>query len=176
MRLGRACAILSCRKLVGVPMALSGAGGDCHSFRQRGRKKEPDMRVMRARNAGFCMGVALALHKLDEAVAAAPGRVATLGAIIHNPQVLAEYAAKGVRVLHSADEAEPDMTVVVRAHGIPRKDEARLSAIGAAVVDATCPRVKKAQISIAEATANGAVVRRCRASRGARPFVLCVRP
>ena len=113
------------------------------------------MRVMRARNAGFCMGVALALHKLDEAVAAAPGRVATLGAIIHNPQVLAEYAAKGVRVLHSADEAEPDMTVVVRAHGIPRKDEARLSAIGAAVVDATCPRVKKAQISIAEATANG---------------------
>ena len=113
------------------------------------------MRVMRARNAGFCMGVALALHKLDEAVAAAPGRVATLGAIIHNPQVLAEYAAKGVRVLHSADEAEPDMTVVVRAHGIPRKDEARLAAIGAAVVDATCPRVKKAQISIAEATANG---------------------
>lgn len=115
------------------------------------------MRVIRARNAGFCMGVALALCKLDEAVAAAPsGRVATLGAIIHNPQVLEEYAAKGVRALHSPDEAEPDMTVVVRAHGVPREDEARLLAIGAAVVDATCPRVKKAQISIAEATANGA--------------------
>lgn len=115
------------------------------------------MRVIRARNAGFCMGVALALRKLDEAVATAPrGRVATLGAIIHNPQVLAEYAAQGVRVLNSPGEAEPGMTVVVRAHGVPREDEARLLAAGAVVVDATCPRVKKAQLSIAGATANGA--------------------
>lgn len=37
------------------------------------------MRVIRARNAGFCMGVALALRKLDQAVAASPyGTVATL--------------------------------------------------------------------------------------------------
>ena len=114
------------------------------------------MRVIRGRNAGFCMGVALALRTLDEAVAAAPDRVATLGAIIHNPQVLAEYAARGVRVLHSPDEAEPGMTVVVRAHGVPRGDEARLLDRGAHVVDATCPRVKKAQLSIAEATAGGA--------------------
>ncbi|MCH5276728.1 MAG: 4-hydroxy-3-methylbut-2-enyl diphosphate reductase [Desulfovibrionaceae bacterium] len=114
------------------------------------------MRVIRGRNAGFCMGVALALRKLDEAVTSAPRRVATLGAIIHNPQVLAEYAARGVRVLHSPAEAEPGMTVVIRAHGVPREDEARLLAVGARVVDATCPRVKKAQMSIAEATAGGA--------------------
>ena len=114
------------------------------------------MRVIRGRNAGFCMGVALALRTLDEAVAAAPDRVATLGSIIHNPQVLAEYAARGVRVLHSPDEAEPGMTVVVRAHGVPRGDEARLLDRGAHVVDATCPRVKKAQMSIAEATGGGA--------------------
>lgn len=117
------------------------------------------MHVIRARNAGFCMGVALALRKLDQAVAASPyGRVATLGAIIHNPQVLAEYARQGVRLLNGAEEAEPGMTVIVRAHGVPREDEARLAAAGAVVVDATCPRVKKAQMAIAEATADGAAL------------------
>lgn len=115
------------------------------------------MRVIRARNAGFCMGVALALRKLDQAVAASPyGTVATLGAIIHNPQVLEDYARKGVRLLHSAAEAEPGVTVIIRAHGVPREEEARLAAAGAVVVDATCPRVKKAQLSIAEATEGGA--------------------
>lgn len=115
------------------------------------------MRVIRARNAGFCMGVALALRKLDEAVAAKPrGCVATLGAIIHNPQVMADYADRGVRLLETSDQAGAGMTVIVRAHGVPREDEARLLASGVAVVDATCPRVKKAQLAIAEATADGA--------------------
>ena len=65
------------------------------------------MNVIRASHAGFCMGVALALHKLDTIVAARPGQsVATLGEIIHNPQVLEDYARKGVRCLHSVEEAE----------------------------------------------------------------------
>lgn len=39
-------------------------------------------RVIRARKAGFCMGVALALRKLDKAVESCPrGAVATLGEI-----------------------------------------------------------------------------------------------
>ena len=47
------------------------------------------MNVIRASRAGFCMGVALALRKLDSMVAAREGeQVATLGEIIHNPQVL----------------------------------------------------------------------------------------
>ena len=49
------------------------------------------LRVLRAHKAGFCMGVAMALRKLDEAVDARPrGKVATLGEIIHKPQVLGE--------------------------------------------------------------------------------------
>ncbi len=115
------------------------------------------MNVIRAREAGFCMGVALALRKLDAAVASAPyGSVATLGAIIHNPQVLEEYARKGVRRLQSVEEAGPGMTVLIRAHGVPREDEELLRGSGVTVVDATCPRVKKAQLAIARATARGA--------------------
>ncbi|WP_418764592.1 4-hydroxy-3-methylbut-2-enyl diphosphate reductase [Mailhella sp.] len=114
------------------------------------------MNVIRASHAGFCMGVALALHKLDTIVASRPGRkVATLGEIIHNPQVLEEYARKGVRCLHSVQEAEGDMSVLIRAHGIPRDVEIGLRERCASVEDATCPRVKNAQLAIAEATSSG---------------------
>ena len=108
------------------------------------------MNVIRASHAGFCMGVALALHKLDTIVASRPGQsVATLGEIIHNPQVLEDYARKGVRCLHSVDEADGDMSVLIRAHGIPRDVEAGLRERCARVEDATCPRVKNAQLAIA---------------------------
>ena len=114
------------------------------------------MNVIRARRAGFCMGVALALHKLDSMVAARTGeQVATLGEIIHNPQVLEDYARKGVRRLGAAAEAEADMAVLIRAHGITRGMEEELRGRCARVEDATCPRVKKAQLAIAEATAPG---------------------
>ena len=57
------------------------------------------MKIVRARTAGFCMGVSLALQKLNSALegssgrsrSAEPPRICTLGPIIHNPQVLAEY-------------------------------------------------------------------------------------
>ena len=115
------------------------------------------MNVIRAKTAGFCMGVALALQKLDKALSDnhSQGRILTLGPIIHNPQVLADYASRRVLRLDSPDDARPGDHVLIRAHGIPREDEEALRARGANVVDATCPKVKKAQIAIARATAQG---------------------
>ena len=102
------------------------------------------------------MGVAMALRKLDEAVDARPrGKVATLGEIIHNPQVLGEYAEQGVSCLCSPEEAQPGQAVLIRAHGVPRDAEDALRKRGVIVIDATCPRVKAAQLAIAEATAGG---------------------
>ena len=47
---------------------------------------------------------------------------------------------------------------VIRAHGITRQVEEQVKQSGADIVDATCPKVKKAQLSIAKATANGATL------------------
>ena len=117
------------------------------------------MEILRAKTAGFCMGVGLALRKLDQALKEYPGtgegRLVMLGPIIHNPQVLDAYTRLGVVCAHSLADVRPGDTVVIRAHGIPRDDEARLLGIGARVLDATCPRVKQAQISIDEATRPG---------------------
>lgn len=114
------------------------------------------MKVIRAKTAGFCMGVALALQKLDRALDEhdAEARIFTLGPIIHNPQVLEEYARRGVQRVNKAQEAENGQCVLIRAHGVPRQDEEHLRSLGAEVVDATCPKVKKAQLAIAKATAD----------------------
>ena len=115
------------------------------------------MIIQRARTAGFCMGVSLALRRLDGAIAAfhaasaAPSgtRLATLGPVIHNPRVIAAYERQGVVCLSEASEARPGDMVLIRAHGVPREVEKELLDRGATVIDATCPKVKKAQLAIA---------------------------
>ena len=87
--------------------------------------------VLRAKTAGFCMGVGLALRKLDQALkehrARSSGRLVMLGPIIHNPQVMNTYMQQGVVLAHSLDAVQPGDTVIIRAHGVPREDEARLT-------------------------------------------------
>lgn len=116
------------------------------------------MKVLRAATAGFCMGVSLALKKLDNALAAQAAPIRTLGPIIHNPQALASYEAKGARCIECVEDACPGDHVLIRAHGIPRHMEEALRRRCASVEDATCPKVKKAQLAIAGATRNGAAL------------------
>lgn len=117
------------------------------------------MEILRAKTAGFCMGVSLALQKLDSAIEHAGGRrICTLGPIIHNPQVLADYEARGVICASSPVELGPRDCVLIRAHGITRQVEEAVRASGAHVQDATCPKVKKAQLAIRNATENGATL------------------
>jgi 4-hydroxy-3-methylbut-2-en-1-yl diphosphate reductase len=106
---------------------------------------------------GRCMGVKRAV---DMALAAASteGRaVFTLGPLIHNPQAVADLEAAGV---HAISEAELDgrlagRAVVLRAHGVPPAQRERLLALGARVVDATCPRVLASQRRAAAYAARG---------------------
>lgn len=115
------------------------------------------MKVIRASRAGFCMGVSLALRKLDNAIAqnesrARKLRICTLGPIIHNPQVLKHYSEAGVVCLANCEEIGEQDHVLIRAHGITKAEEAFAAATGCVMEDATCPRVKKAQMAIYEAT------------------------
>lgn len=115
-----------------------------------------DLKVVLAETAGFCMGVDLALRRLDKLVAsAAGGPIYILGPIIHNPQVLKKYAEQGVIIAESPDDVPDGACVVIRAHGITRQVEASLRARDVVIKDATCPRVKKAQLLIGRHTADG---------------------
>jgi 4-hydroxy-3-methylbut-2-enyl diphosphate reductase len=113
--------------------------------------------IILAGTAGFCMGVDMALKKLDKIIEeqADGSPIQTLGPIIHNPQVLQEYGTKGISVADTPDQVAAGSHVLIRAHGIPREVEDRLYGLCRTVVDATCPRVKKAQILIRRHTGEG---------------------
>ncbi|MDR2503045.1 MAG: 4-hydroxy-3-methylbut-2-enyl diphosphate reductase [Deltaproteobacteria bacterium] len=114
------------------------------------------MLVIKAPTAGFCMGVSLAVNKLDKALERTKGKnLYTLGPIIHNPRVVREYEAKGAQCLEDHRLAAAGSTVVIRAHGLPRALEEDLRRHGLNVVDATCPKVKAAQMGIKKAQAAG---------------------
>ncbi|OIO05136.1 MAG: 4-hydroxy-3-methylbut-2-enyl diphosphate reductase [Desulfovibrionaceae bacterium CG1_02_65_16] len=114
------------------------------------------MDVIRARLAGFCMGVGLALKKLDALLEDGDSRPTyMLGPIIHNPQVLDDYARRGVSLAQTPQEIPAGSRAVIRAHGIPRDVETELRCRGVKVVDATCPKVKRAQLLIDEQTQAG---------------------
>ncbi|WP_419778905.1 4-hydroxy-3-methylbut-2-enyl diphosphate reductase [Maridesulfovibrio sp.] len=105
--------------------------------------------VIRAKTAGFCMGVDLALNKLDSLIEKNEnGKIYILGPIIHNPQVLEDYEKQGVVTAKTPDEVPEDAYVVIRAHGVPKSVEDDLRQRGVYVIDATCPKVKKAQLLI----------------------------
>ncbi len=114
------------------------------------------MRVVRADTAGFCMGVDMALNKLDSLIERGDGDgIFILGPIIHNPQVLEEYAGKGVVTVQTPDEIPSGASAVIRAHGVPRNVENQLRERGVQITDATCPKVKKAQLLIQKQTRQG---------------------
>ncbi|MBN2141212.1 MAG: 4-hydroxy-3-methylbut-2-enyl diphosphate reductase, partial [Desulfovibrionaceae bacterium] len=114
------------------------------------------MEVVRAKTAGFCMGVDLALNKLDSLIdKSTPGDIYTLGPIIHNPQVLARYEAMGVFTVESPEDIPAGACGVIRAHGVTKSVEQGLVRRGVEVVDATCPRVKRAQLLIEKQTGQG---------------------
>lgn len=117
------------------------------------------MHVIKAKTAGFCMGVSLAVRRLDRAIEDThkqPGtKLYTLGPIIHNPQLVKEYEEKGAMCLDSPEQAEPGSTVIIRAHGLPKEIESSLHERGLNIIDATCPKVKAAQIAIQKARKSG---------------------
>lgn len=115
------------------------------------------MDIIRAATAGFCFGVDLALKRLDRLIEQVKDttRIHTLGPIIHNPQVLARYARLGIGQASEPEDIPPGSHVVIRAHGIPKQYMEKLRLRDAHITDATCPKVRKAQILIARETGRG---------------------
>ncbi|MBQ7330174.1 MAG: bifunctional 4-hydroxy-3-methylbut-2-enyl diphosphate reductase/30S ribosomal protein S1 [Oscillospiraceae bacterium] len=100
------------------------------------------MSVRVAESAGFCFGVSRAVEMVTQA-ANEGKQVVTLGPIIHNRHVVDEFDKMGVQVINSPEEAQKDMTVIIRSHGVSRAVYQQLESRGAEIIDATCPFVKR---------------------------------
>ncbi len=114
------------------------------------------MKVELAKMAGFCFGVNRAVDTVYQEVAE-HSPVYTYGPIIHNEEVIADLERKGVKVIHSLEEAKEQTggTVIIRSHGVTKAEQDALLADGLRVVDATCPFVKKIHKLVQEYSGKG---------------------
>ncbi|MBV8299295.1 MAG: 4-hydroxy-3-methylbut-2-enyl diphosphate reductase [Candidatus Eremiobacteraeota bacterium] len=103
------------------------------------------MIIKRAKTQGFCFGVAITVKKAEEAVERLGAGVTTLGHVVHNPQMVAELEAKGLKNATTVDEVDTE-TMFVRAHGLPVEVLDRAKERGLTVIDATCPMVTKIHV------------------------------
>lgn len=100
------------------------------------------MSITVAKTAGFCFGVNRAVQTVEAAVTGNKP-VVTLGPIIHNHHVVADFEKKKVRVVEQVAEIEDGSVVIIRSHGVGRRTFEELEARGLEVIDATCPFVKR---------------------------------
>ena len=112
------------------------------------------MRVLYAEHGGFCFGVSRAIDLVNRAAEQSP-RVFTYGNIIHNEQVVNELASRGILAVESVQDLKAGDTLVIRAHGAPPEVFEACAQNGVAVIDATCPFVKRIHRIVERASAAG---------------------
>lgn len=109
------------------------------------------MEVILSECLGFCYGVKRAIKIAEEH---ADGKSCTLGPIIHNPQMVARLQAEGVGTVEDLTAME-EGTIIIRSHGVGPHIYKEAELRGLNLVDATCPHVKKAQLSAKNLSEDG---------------------
>ena len=103
------------------------------------------LKIEKAAGTGFCFGVKRAIDMLEKA-AHEHGRVETLGAVVHNQQVLQRLAEIGIKTVSNVDDIQGD-TVAISTHGVSPRIEEELRTRYAEIINTTCPFVHRAQIA-----------------------------
>lgn len=107
-----------------------------------------------ASKAGYCYGVERALKMATEAISTQLKPIYTLGPIIHNPLVVAQFQEKGVLPVNDTASLTKG-TIIIRTHGVGPKIISQARQQGLNIVDATCPFVAKAQQRASQLHADG---------------------
>ena len=116
------------------------------------------MRELRvAESAGFCFGVRRSVEMAEKLLGEC-GACLSLGELIHNEDVVEALRRKGMRVIQTPEEAGPGDRVLIRAHGVAESVYERLSALGAEITDATCPKVRAIHTIVCRAREEGRFV------------------
>lgn len=108
--------------------------------------KTAERRIVIADELGYCWGVRRALDIIEDA-ATPEKRVAPIGDIIHNPQVVQRLRSQGVEGAQDIDEAEARgfkrVAITAHGHGPQLLQDSRTR--GLEMIDTTCPLVTKVQ-------------------------------
>ncbi|HEV2108513.1 MAG TPA: 4-hydroxy-3-methylbut-2-enyl diphosphate reductase [Thermomicrobiales bacterium] len=106
----------------------------------------PERRVVVADELGYCWGVRRALDIIQDA-ADPSEKIAPVGDVIHNPQVVQRLRERGVEGAGSVAEAVDRgfKRVAITAHGMGPHLAKEAAAANLTLIDTTCPLVTKVQ-------------------------------
>lgn len=103
------------------------------------------MKVEKADKTGFCFGVRRAINILERA-SREHGGVETLGAVVHNTQVLQRLADIGIRTAKNMDDIKGNI-VATSSHGVSPQLKEEIRARHIDIISTTCPFVNRAQVT-----------------------------
>ena len=101
--------------------------------------------VETASKIGFCFGVKRCIEILEK-TARQHGGIESLGAPVHNQQVLDKLARQGIKIAGSIDDIQGNIAGI-SAHGVGPSVEAELAGRFSLVLNTTCPFVHRTQIA-----------------------------
>lgn len=101
------------------------------------------MKIIFAKNIGFCSGVKRATLIAEKALKEDKKPIQFLGSLVHNEKVIERFKKKGVKFIKSLPEAKPG-TLIIQAHGIPPLSKRFYKKL--LIRDATCPLVRRVQL------------------------------
>ena len=101
------------------------------------------MRVILAQPRGFCAGVERAIEIVEAALEQYGPPIYVRHEIVHNPRVVENLRAKGVRFVEQIDQVPNGAITVFSAHGVSKKVEEDATTRDLRSLDATCPLVSK---------------------------------
>ena len=111
------------------------------------------MPIRVAQHAGFCMGVRRAVKEALRAAETEP-EIATLGELVHNPEVISRLNEKGIREIADLVDAQ-GKTVIIRSHGVSPQVMAELKSRHLKTIDLTCPYVARLHDIVAKYSESG---------------------
>ena len=115
------------------------------------------MIIRLAKTAGFCFGVNRAIDMVENLIITKE-RVATLGPIINNSEVVNDLANRGAVYVDTPEDALKDTILVIRSHGVAESVVDKIKEMGIEFVDATCPFVTKIHRIVKKAGEEGNTV------------------
>ena len=107
-----------------------------------------------AKSSGFCFGVNRAVKMVYDELSKNT-KVATLGPIIHNQDVVNDMEKHGARIINDVSELNDDEVIVIRSHGVGKAVYDAVAEKGNRLIDATCPFVARIHSIVAEKTREG---------------------
>ncbi|HCC07217.1 MAG TPA: 4-hydroxy-3-methylbut-2-enyl diphosphate reductase [Clostridiales bacterium] len=114
------------------------------------------MKFYVSKYCGFCFGVSLAVKAAYDNLGGSK-KLLMYGDVVHNHVVIQDLESAGAKVIDDISEIDEydSAKVLIRAHGVSRKEIFDLRRKNIEVIDKTCPKVKKVHDIVEAASEKG---------------------